>query len=84
MATYLVRRNARSVPWITEKTLAAVRRQSSIDHDVGPRTSKPSSPSEVPNSKILRGYYGAKGSECPGPSQLLSPKAQVEEVDVRG
>ena len=24
-------------------------------------------------------YCGAKGSECPGPSQLLSPKTHVEE-----
>ena len=84
MAMRLVRRNAKSMSWITEETLAPVRMQNSIDHDVGPRTSKPSSPSEVPDSRILRGYYGAKGSECPGPFQILSPTAQVEEENVRG
>ena len=84
MAMHLVRRNARSVPWITEETLAPVRRQNSTDHDVGPRTSKPSSPSKVLDSRILRGYCGAKGSRCLGPSQILSPKAQVEEENVQG
>ena len=83
MAMHLVRRNARSVPWITEETLAPIRRQNSTDHDIGPRTSKPSSPSEVPDSRILRGYYGAKGSRCPGPFQILSPKSQAEEENAR-
>ena len=76
MAMHLVRRNARSVPWLTEETLAPVRKQNSTDHDVGPRTSKPSSSSEVPDSKILRGYCGAKGSGCPGPFRIISPRAQ--------
>ena len=71
---HLVRRNARSVPWIIEETLAPVRRQNSIDHDVGPRTSKPSSPSEVTNSKILRGYCKAKGPGCLSPFQISSPR----------
>ena len=84
MAMHLVRRNARSVPWITEETLVPVRRQNSTDRDVGPKTSKPSSLSEVLDIRILRGYCGAKGSECFDPSQLLSPKAQVEEENVRG
>ena len=84
MAMRLVRRSARSVPWITEETLAPVRRQNSTNHDVSPRMSKPSSLSEVPNSRILGSYCGVKGSECPSPSQLLSPKAQVEEENVRG
>ena len=56
MAMRLVHRNAKSVPWITEETLAPIRRQSSIDHIVGPRMSKSSFPSEVPDSRILRGY----------------------------
>ena len=73
-----------SVSWITDETLAPVRRQYSTDHDVDPRTSKPSSPSEVPDSRILRGYCRAEGSGCPGPSQLLSPKTQVEEENVQG
>ena len=84
MVMRLVRRNARSVPWITDETLAPIRRQNSTDHDVSPRTSKPSSSSEVPGSRIFRGYYGAKGFGCPDPSQLLSPKVQVEEENVRG
>ena len=50
MATHLVRRNARSVPWVAEETLASVRRQGSTNHDVGPRTSKSPSLSESPNS----------------------------------
>ena len=79
MVMRLVYQNARSVPWITEETLAPVRRQNSTDHDVGPRTSKPSSPFEVPDSRILRGYCGAKGFGCPGPFQILTLKAQVEE-----
>ena len=76
MAMHLVRRNARSVPWIIEETLAPVRRQNSIDHDVGPRTSKPSSPSEVPDSRILRGYCGAKGPHnwVPRPISNIKPK----------
>ena len=65
MAMHLVRRNARSVPWIIEETLAPVRRQNSTDHDVGPRTSKPSSPFEVPDSRILRGYWGPKDLGTP-------------------
>ena len=77
MAMRLVRRNARNVPWITEETLALVGRQSSIDHVIGPRMSKSSSPSEVPDSRILRGYCGAKGSGCAGPFQIISPRAQL-------
>ena len=84
MAMHLVCRNARSVPWITEETLAPIRRQNLTDHDVGPRTSKTSSSSEVPDSRILRGYCGAKGSGCPNPFQILNPKAQVKEENVRG
>ena len=76
MAIRLVRRNARNVPWIIEETLAPVRRQSSIDRVIGLRMSKSSSPSEVPDNRILRGYCGAKGSGCPSPFRIISPKAQ--------
>ena len=76
MAMRLVRRNARNVPWITEKTLAPVRRQSPINHDIGPGTSKSSSPSEVPDSRILRGYCRAKGPGYSGPFRIISPRAQ--------
>ena len=74
MVMRLVRRNTRNVPWITEEALAPVRKQSSIDHVIGPRMSKPYSPSEVPDSRILRGYCGAKGSGCPGPFQIISSR----------
>ena len=73
MAMHLIRRNARSVPWITEKTLAPVRRQNSADHDVGSKMSEPSSLSEVPDSRILRGYCGAKGW-VPRPISNIKPK----------
>ena len=76
MAIRLIRRNARNVPWIIEKTLAPVRRQSPINHVIGPRTSKSSSPSEVLDSRILRGYYGAKGPGYPSPFRMISPRAQ--------
>ena len=76
MAMRLVRRNAKNVPWITEKTLAPVRRQSPIDCVIGSGTSKSSSPSEDPDSRILRGYYGAKELRYPGPFQMISPRAQ--------
>ena len=76
MAMRLVRRNARNAPWIIEKALAFVRKQSSIDRVIGLRMSKPRSPSEVPDSRILRSYCGAKGSGHPGPLQIISPRAQ--------
>ena len=76
MVMRLVRWNAKNVPWITEEALAPVRRQSSINRAIGPRMSKSSSPSEVPDSRILRGYCGAKGSGCPGPFRIISPRAQ--------
>ena len=78
MAVHLVRRNARSMPWVAKETLAAAREQDSTDHDVGPRTSKSSSPSEGLDSRILRGYCGAKGSGDSDPSDV-KPKAHVEE-----
>ena len=58
---HLVRRSARSVPWVDEKTLAPIGEQDSIGHDIGLRTSKSSSPSEEPDNRILRGYYGTEG-----------------------
>ena len=76
MAMRLVRRNARNVPWITEEALAPARKQSSINHVIGPRMSKPYFPSKVPDNRILRGYCGAKGSGRPGPFRIISPRAQ--------
>ena len=81
MAMHLVRQNARSMLWVAEETLALVRVQDSTDHDVSPRTSKSSSPSEKQGSMILRGYCGAKGSGDPGPFHI-KPKAYAEEEEM--
>ena len=70
MTMHLVRRNARSMPCVGEETLAPIRRQSSIDHVVGPRMSKSSSPSKDPDSRILRGYCGPK--DLGTPAHLIS------------
>ena len=76
MAMRLVRQNARNALWITEKTLAPVRRQSPINRVIGPRTLKSSSSSEVPDSRILRGYCGDKGPGYPSPFRIISSWAQ--------
>ena len=78
MIVHLIRRNAKSVPWAGEETLALIGEQDSTSHDIGPRISKPSSLSEEPGNKILRGYCGAKGSRDPDPSDI-KPKAHAEE-----
>ena len=78
MTMHLIRRSARSVSWVDKETLAPIGKQDSIGHDVGPRMSKSSSPSEDPDSRILRGYCGAKGSGDSGPFDI-KPKAQAEE-----
>ena len=77
----LVRRSARSVLWVDEETLAPIGKQDSTSHDVGSRTSKSSSPSEDLDSRILRGYCGAKGS---GDSSSfdIKPKAHAKEEEV--
>ena len=78
---HLVRRNARSVPWAGENALAPIGEQDSISHDIGPRASKPSSPSEEPGNRILRGYCGAKGSKDSGPFHIKS-KAHAKEKEM--
>ena len=50
-------------------------------HDEAPRILKPSSSSEEPDSRILRGYYGAKGFGNPGPFHI-KPKAHAEEEEM--
>ena len=65
LTVHLVCRNARSVPWAGEEALAPIGEQNLTGHDIGPRTSKSSSPSEEMGSRILRGYCGAKGSGTP-------------------
>ena len=77
----LVRQSTRSVSWVDEETLAPIGNQDSTGHDVGPRMSKSSSPSEDPDSRILRGYCGAKGSGDSSPFDI-KPKAHAEEEEV--
>ena len=81
MTIRLVCRSARSVSWVDEKTLVPIGKQDSTGHDVGPRTSKSSSSSEDPNSRILRGYCEAKGSRDSNPFDI-KPKAHAEEEEV--
>ena len=80
MTVHLVRRNARSVPWAGE-ALAPIGEQNSTGHDIGPRTSKSSSPFEELGSRILRGYCGAKGSRDSGPFHI-KPKAHADEEEM--
>ena len=55
--------------------------QDLTSHDESPRTSKPSSPSEKPDSRVLRGYCGAKESGNPGPFYIeLKVHAEEEEM----
>ena len=49
-------------------------------HDKGLRTSKPSSPSEEPDSRILKGYCGVKELSSPDPFHT-EPKAHAEEEE---
>ena len=68
MATHLVCRNARSMPWVAEETLAPVRGQGSTNHDVGPRTSKSPSPSEdlgTPTHLISSPRPMPRSKKCP-------------------
>ena len=48
---------------------------------MGPRTSKSSSPPEEPDSRILRGYCGAKEFDNPGPFHI-KPKAHAKEEEM--
>ena len=56
-------------------------REPSTGHDIGSRTSKPSSPFEEPGSKILRGYCRAKGSRGSNPLHI-KPKAHAEKEEM--
>ena len=58
--------------------LDAHRERDLIGHNVSPRTSKSSSPPEEPNSRILRGYCGAKRFGDPDPFHI-KPAAYVEK-----
>ena len=78
---HLICQNARSVPRVGEEALAPIGEQDSTSHDIGPRTSKSSSPSQEPGSMILRGYCGAKGSRDFDPFHI-KPKAHDEEEEM--
>ena len=54
-----------------------------IGHREAPRTSKPSSPSEEQDSRILRGYCGVEGFGNLDPSHI-KPKAHSEEEETSG
>ena len=67
--------------WVDKETLAPIGKQDSTSHDIGSRTSKSSSPSEDPSSRILKGYCEAKGFGDSG-SFDIKPKAHAEEEEV--
>ena len=50
-------------------------------HDEGPRTSKPSSLPEEPDSRILRGYCAVKELSSPSPLHT-GPKAHAKEEEM--
>ena len=50
-------------------------------HEEAPRTLKPSSSSEEPDSRILKGYCGAKGFGNLSPFHIKS-KAHTEEEEM--
>ena len=81
MKAHLVHRNAKSMPWAGEEALALIGEQDSTGHDIGPRTSKSSSPPKEPNGRILRGYYGTKGFGDPDPFQI-KPIAHAKEEEI--
>ena len=66
---------------VAEEALAPIGEQDSTAPDIGPRTSKFSSPPEKPGSRILRGYCGAKRSGDPGPFHIR-PMAHAEEEEM--
>ena len=65
MTAHLKRRNTKSVPWASEEALVLTGEQDSTGHDIGPGTSKSSSPPEEPDNRILRGYCGPKDLATP-------------------
>ena len=81
MTARLVHRNAKSVPWTNEEALAFIGEQGSTSHDIGPRTSKSSSLPKEPDSRILRGYCGAKGIDDPSPFHI-KPMAHAKEKEM--
>ena len=58
-----------------------IERQDPTGHDIGPRTSKSSSPPEKPDNRILRRYCGAKGIGDPGPLHI-KPMTHAKEEEM--
>ena len=81
ITAHLIHQNARSVPWAVEEALALIIGQDLTGHDIGPRTSKSSSPPEESDSRILRGYCGAKGIGDPGLLHI-KPMTHAEEEEM--
>ena len=78
MTAHLVHRNAKSVPWAGEEALVLIGEQDSTGRDIGLRTSKSSSLPEEPDSRIFRGYCGAKEFGDPSPFHI-KPMAHAEK-----
>ena len=72
MTMRLVRRSARSVSWVDKETLAPIGK---------PWCQERQNPPPRPDSRIFRGYCGAKGSRDSGPFDI-KPKAHAEEEEV--
>ena len=81
MTACLVHRNTKSVPWAGEEALALMGEQDSTGRDKVPRTSKSSSQPGEPDSRILRGYYGAKKFGNLGPFHI-KPEVHAEEEEM--
>ena len=69
------------MPWAGKEALAPIGEQDSTGLNIGLRTSKFSSPSEEPSSRILRGYCGAKRSGNSSPFHIR-PMAHAEEEEM--
>ena len=69
------------MPWAGKEALAPIGEQDSTGLNIGLRTSKFSSPSEEPSSRILRGYCGAKRSGDSNPFHIR-PIAYAEEEEM--
>ena len=81
MTAHLVHRNAKRVPWAGEEALALIGGRDPTGHDIGPRTSKSSSPPEEPDIRILKGYCGAKGFGDLGPFHI-KPMTYAKEEEM--
>ena len=85
MTVHLVHQNTRSVPWAVEEALAPIGEQDSTGPNIGPRTSKSSSPPEESGYRILRGYCGAKRSGDSGlwplPRRKKCPRMNKGNLD---